>query len=259
MGSSETIHRRRLVSPDEIGHLFARIDDPREAIYPGLALIVISGERTIALRRVNYFEDLEFIGRFQPSLDHGQAPAVKELSVNGKALERLAEFFKDGGEALVVTDWQAKERQMVSAGEPVAGLGLASQKKTWVSITSPRAGMVTALPGKGWNGGVQPGPLFSIRYFDDGSAPVNPLQYLGKFNEAYERTLEKNLRDGTKHALIWGIAAALLAILALASGVYKLLVLPVIFGVPALRYNHKRLVYLGLLDRFRKKMHANGA
>jgi uncharacterized membrane protein len=260
MGSSETIHRRRLVSPDEIGHLFARIDDPQEAIYPGLALIVISGERTIALRRVNYFEDLEFIGRFQPPPDHGSAPAVKELSVNGKALEKLAEFFKGEGEALVVTDWQAKERQLVSAGEPVAGLGLASLKKTWVNITSPRDGMVMALPGRQWNGGIQTGPLFSMRYFDNGSAPVNPLQHMAEFFERYERVLEKDVRETTKWAVLWGIGAAVLAVLALASGIYRtLLVGAAICAVWGVRNYNKRNNWSGILDRFRKKMHANGA
>src|SRR5262249_3682194 len=48
-GASETVHRRPLVSPDEIGLLFARVDDTDQFIYPGLVLIVISGERAITL------------------------------------------------------------------------------------------------------------------------------------------------------------------------------------------------------------------
>ena len=168
MGTSETIHRRRLVSPDEIGHLFARVDDPEEVAYPGLALIVISGARTIALRRVNYYEDLEFIGRFEPHPDHSLTVAVKELSFNGKALEPLTEFFKGEGFSVVVRDWLVKERQLVSAGAPVAGLGLATTKNVMATITAPRDGLIMALPGKASKDGIAPGPLFSLRYFDNG-------------------------------------------------------------------------------------------
>ena len=44
-GTSETIQKRALITPDEIGQVFARIDDRAHPAYPGLALVVISGAR----------------------------------------------------------------------------------------------------------------------------------------------------------------------------------------------------------------------
>ncbi|MGA7409976.1 MAG: hypothetical protein WBW33_05785 [Bryobacteraceae bacterium] len=42
-GSTESIHHRSLVLPDEVGRIFARIDDGRHPAYPGLALVIRSG------------------------------------------------------------------------------------------------------------------------------------------------------------------------------------------------------------------------
>src|ERR1039457_4103091 len=69
-GTSETVHKRALVTPDEIGQLFSRIDDRAHQAYPGLALVVISGARPVALRRVNYYEDFQFMGLFDPNPDY---------------------------------------------------------------------------------------------------------------------------------------------------------------------------------------------
>ncbi len=42
-GTNETIQKRPLITPDEIGQAFARIDERTQLGYPGLALVVISG------------------------------------------------------------------------------------------------------------------------------------------------------------------------------------------------------------------------
>ena len=65
-GMSETIQKRALITPDEIGQVFARIDDRGHQAYPGLALVVVSGARPVAVRRVNYYEDFEFLNFFEP-------------------------------------------------------------------------------------------------------------------------------------------------------------------------------------------------
>jgi hypothetical protein len=41
-GSTESIHQRPLVQPDEVGQVFARIDDRRCPAYPGLALVMVA-------------------------------------------------------------------------------------------------------------------------------------------------------------------------------------------------------------------------
>ena len=50
--------------------MFARIDDRAQPAYPGLALVVISGAPPVALRRVNYYEDFQFVGLFDPNPDY---------------------------------------------------------------------------------------------------------------------------------------------------------------------------------------------
>jgi type IV secretory pathway TraG/TraD family ATPase VirD4 len=69
-GMNETLHRRPLMHPDEIGRLFASIDDPGVGAYPGLALILIAGQRPVAVRRVRYYEDHLFKYKFDPHPDH---------------------------------------------------------------------------------------------------------------------------------------------------------------------------------------------
>ncbi len=84
-GTSETIQKRALITSDEIGQVFARIDDKTQEVYPGLALVVISGARPLALKRVNYYEDYQFIGLFDPAPDFPFA-APKELCVDGRQM-----------------------------------------------------------------------------------------------------------------------------------------------------------------------------
>jgi len=112
-GSSETIQKRALVTPDEIGQVFARIDDRTHPSYPGLALAVISGARPVALRRVNYFEDFQFTGLFDPHPDHPLiAPMV--AVVHGKDMGRLAFLFDQSmGARLKLAGWECPPGGMV--------------------------------------------------------------------------------------------------------------------------------------------------
>jgi type IV secretory pathway TraG/TraD family ATPase VirD4 len=69
-GRSETVHRRPLIQPDEVGRFFARCDDKNNPLYPGLALVMVTGANPLMVRRTHYFEDLQFIDRFSPHPDH---------------------------------------------------------------------------------------------------------------------------------------------------------------------------------------------
>jgi type IV secretory pathway TraG/TraD family ATPase VirD4 len=83
-GTSESIHKRALLTPDEIGLVFSRIDEKENPAYPGLALAVASGKRPIIVRRTNYFDDLMFEGTFDPHPDHGFKkiePKKQELEI----------------------------------------------------------------------------------------------------------------------------------------------------------------------------------
>jgi type IV secretory pathway TraG/TraD family ATPase VirD4 len=75
-GVNETIQRRPLIYPDEIGQYFATIKEKRFKDYPGVALVLIAGERPIYLRRSYYYEDGYFIGLFSKHPDHGMPRTV---------------------------------------------------------------------------------------------------------------------------------------------------------------------------------------
>jgi len=70
-GLSQTVHKRALLTPDEIGILFGRIDEKDHQAYPGLALALIPGSQPIVVRRSNYFEDRYFVRKFDRHPDHG--------------------------------------------------------------------------------------------------------------------------------------------------------------------------------------------
>ena len=104
-GSSETIQKRALVTPDEIGQLFARVDDRAVPAYPGLALVVISGAPPVALRRVNYYEDFQFVGLFDPNPDYPQSAAPKELTRRREVAGAVGMVFREqAAEARAVGD-----------------------------------------------------------------------------------------------------------------------------------------------------------
>jgi hypothetical protein len=69
-GRNETVHRRPLIQPDEVGRFFARWDDRNNPLYPGLALVMVTGANPLMVRRTHYFEDLQFIDCFSPHPDH---------------------------------------------------------------------------------------------------------------------------------------------------------------------------------------------
>lgn len=79
---SEGIHKRALLTPDEVGLLFSRVEEKDNAAYPGLGLALASGKRPVIVRRTNYFEDYDFVRRFSPHPDHEFVPLVPKLTQN---------------------------------------------------------------------------------------------------------------------------------------------------------------------------------
>src|ERR1019366_3476410 len=79
-GWSEGVHKRPLLSPDEIGRFLSRIDDKRDPAYPGLILALTLGQHPLAARRVNYFESPKFEGLFDPHPDHPPPLTLAELA-----------------------------------------------------------------------------------------------------------------------------------------------------------------------------------
>src|ERR1035437_2123950 len=167
-GTSETVHKRALVTPDEIGQLFSRIDDRAHQAYPGLALVVISGARPVALRRVNYYEDFQFMGLFDPNPDYPFS-GPQELGVEGR---QLGVSWTDYG--LSITAWSVTQGQLAAAGAEAATVGAFNGMKAAV-IRVPRAGMIGPVPGD------LQARLFSVLYFGDDADAIDPFAEVREF------------------------------------------------------------------------------
>jgi type IV secretory pathway TraG/TraD family ATPase VirD4 len=205
-GSSETIQKRALVTPDEIGQLFARIDDRDSGAYPGLALVVISGARPVALRRVNYYEDFQFMGLFDPNPDYPFS-GPKELGVEGR---QLGVSWTDYG--LSITAWSVTQGQLAAAGAEAATVGAFNGMKAAV-IRVPRAGMIGPVPGD------LQARLFSVLYFGDDAGAIDPFAEVREFCKtvkgrvADKRKLLTEKRNSARGAvLVFAVLAALVLV-----------------------------------------------
>lgn len=78
-GRGETLHKRPLIQPDEVGRVFARIEEAQDLRYPGLALVMAAGADPLIVRRTNYFEDPFFIHWFSPHPDHEFCAPVEKI------------------------------------------------------------------------------------------------------------------------------------------------------------------------------------
>lgn len=70
-GSSDSVQKRFLLNPDEVGRFFGDRKNP-------MMLTLLSGHQPLALRRVPYFRDLQLAGFYDPHLDHPLPPTVGE-------------------------------------------------------------------------------------------------------------------------------------------------------------------------------------
>jgi type IV secretory pathway TraG/TraD family ATPase VirD4 len=71
-GITESIQKRPLLTPDEVGRMFGDRDKPT-------LLALISGQQPIALRRGLYFREIYFEGKFGPHPDHKPPPRLWQL------------------------------------------------------------------------------------------------------------------------------------------------------------------------------------
>jgi type IV secretory pathway TraG/TraD family ATPase VirD4 len=210
-GSSETIQKRALITPDEIGQVFARVDDKERVAYPGLALAVIAGVRPVVLRRVNYYEDYQFMGLFDPHPDHAFA-GVRELSVEGRDLGfALPEF------GLKIGGWSVKPGQIADTGDEAATV-VAINGMAAPFIRVPRAGLVTGVPGD------MQGTLFSLKFYEDGAALIDPFAELRAFCKqvaaaAAVKQVEQAAHKRSVRISLWVVAAVVIGLVLLVIGV----------------------------------------
>jgi type IV secretory pathway TraG/TraD family ATPase VirD4 len=217
-GTSETIQKRALITPDEIGQVFARIDDRARVAYPGLALAVISGARPVLLRRVHYYEDFQFMGLFDPHPDYPYAPP-KELTVEGRTLGfSLASF------GLRLGSWSIAAGQIAAPGDEGA-LVVTKNGTAAAPIRVPRGGKITAVE-SATGGDVPEGRLFSLLYYEDGATPADPFAELRAFCERVKASLEADRlaadrkRKSRRRTMIVAVVCfALAAVIAIGSAV----------------------------------------
>jgi type IV secretory pathway TraG/TraD family ATPase VirD4 len=89
-GWSESVHKRPLLNPDEIGRFLSRIDDQNHLAYPGLLLAIMPGQHPLVARRVSYFQSIHFEGLFDPHPDHPSPPTLVELARRRAAAAKAA-------------------------------------------------------------------------------------------------------------------------------------------------------------------------
>jgi type IV secretory pathway TraG/TraD family ATPase VirD4 len=133
--SSEGIHKTRLIAPEEIGQIFARIDDPAHDAFPGLGLALVPGKNPIIVKRANYFTEPLFSGRFDPHPDHQVPPTLTERqeapqAIVGEDKEPIDPALLDNG---------------VGAGL-IAFLGITAHRITTVGDAVDHAGLKIIIP-----------------------------------------------------------------------------------------------------------------
>lgn len=103
-GVSETIQKRALVTPDEVGRLFGDRDNPS-------ALAVISGYQPMFLTRSFYFRENRLRGRYDAHPDHAPPLTLPKLAIVIKEEEAAAKASREKRERDAAQKLAEKERQ----------------------------------------------------------------------------------------------------------------------------------------------------
>lgn len=93
-GSSESVHKRPLVTPDEIGRIFGSLENPA-------ALLLIAGYQPIALRRSPYYSEFMWAGYYDRHKDHPAPLSLDKVEQKRIALKQEAEARKAALQAKV--------------------------------------------------------------------------------------------------------------------------------------------------------------
>lgn len=179
-GMSESLHRRPLLQPDDLGRLFARIDDPAHPAYPGFALVLITGADPVAVHRRHYFEDAQFIDCFSPHPEHKfLAPA--QLSVEGIAplLNKLETA--TNGRPLTISQWFIRKGLFVNRGQRTARIEQVPPDNRTVYLRMPQAGKTSYMGapidelGASGTYRIPRGTLYKIKYYEADGERVDPF------------------------------------------------------------------------------------
>jgi type IV secretory pathway TraG/TraD family ATPase VirD4/TPR repeat protein len=187
-GTSESLHVRPLIHPDELGRVFARIDDTQHPGYPGLALVTVTGFNPMVAFRKNYFEDVQFIDCFSPHPDHQWRPAISH-SVDG--IRPLLDTLETAtnGRRLTIARWLIERGKVVFPGQPAAIIERVPPDDRTVRIFVPCLGKVAAIAKTMLSSGEYPTPdgaLFVVKSYQE-TSDIDPLRELREACRALER------------------------------------------------------------------------
>jgi type IV secretory pathway TraG/TraD family ATPase VirD4 len=193
MARSESLHKRPLIQPDEVGRHFARIDDNSDPAYPGLALVMVTGANPLIVRRTNYFEDPEFIDCFSPHPDHKfLSPACYTLSTIRPLIQKLEAG--TNGNRLTFAQWFIEPGTVTKSGQVAARIERVPPDSRTVHIHVPRTGKVSETAARNLlPSGEYPipdEPLFTVKSYatEDQTDPVYELREACR---AFDKFLEE--------------------------------------------------------------------
>jgi len=201
-GTAETIHRRPLCAPDEIGQLFASTDDRGRRAYPGMGLALVAGQAPVVFRRTHYYEDVYFIGYFDAHPDH-KFLEPGTLKVDPKELQEYQPHFKE------TLGWKPKVswNDAVCAGD-VIGYADARPEAPLIPLRAPVTGRVVKwmqnlklLTGQAGKPAARfelpPGltGAFKILHYDAGEGDVDPFDDLAEYCDELDREEAQRLRE----------------------------------------------------------------
>lgn len=190
-GRSETVHRRPLVQPDEVGRMFGRIDDRSHPIYPGFALVMVTGGNPFIIRRVHYFEDPLFIDCFSPHPDHRFLPAAANIVEGIRPLIRQLEAAREGIR-LTIARWFIEPGKPEIAGQVAATIDRVPPDNRTVRILVPCAGKVTEVAG---GNSIPDSALFTVKSYLDVKSGIDPFQELREACRELEQLQQKQVVD----------------------------------------------------------------
>lgn len=115
-GENEGVHKRPLITPDELGRFFARIDDEAVPIHPGMALVLIAGRDPAFVRRIHYFDDHLFARHYLAHPDHPHLAWVqRKISIYDRCLLELS----SAAPGVCRVEWHVHDGDQVTLQTPI--------------------------------------------------------------------------------------------------------------------------------------------
>lgn len=164
-GSSQTFHKKPLLTVNEMNRLLPTYDDIEDDRYPGFALVRIAGEDPFVVRKCYYDQDVAFGRRFSPHPDHAFFPHNRLPMLAYQITdEHFLDIFLPNPTLLAKYDVSISRHPSLEEGQEYwadeeAPIALEIHKPEWGTLhwPMPKAGKVLSI------GDGRKEPLISIR------------------------------------------------------------------------------------------------